>query len=174
MSAYGTAGGNDTANLYDSPGDDRLSANSKSAFISGPGFYSQARHFESVIGHATAGGNDYASIYADSAEQAIHHTGDLVQLDAGSHATRSARGFERVETFLLGSVISLSPASLALDAGESAVEIQSPLVIDEVSEVKASSAKHYDDSELVRLLTCNEDKRLEEERSILDELFAEL
>ncbi len=175
VNAYGTAGGNDTADLYDSAGDDRMSANATNAYISGPGYYSQARHFESVVGHATAGGTDHATIYADSADQTLHNIGGLVQLDAGGGAVRAAQGFEIAETFLNGSPIVVTPQALA-------VEIDSDRI--EEPEYRGVVTLDEDPTDLSVSKRANEIMGLaqsrvqgpsdDEDRDLLDQLFAEL
>lgn len=101
--AYATSGGNDVADIYDSAGDDRLTASSTSAMISGPNYYVQARNFDSVTGHAVAGGNDWATLYANDASASRWvRTEDQLTLRAEDGSERTARGFERVETFAAG------------------------------------------------------------------------
>ncbi|WP_197452170.1 S8 family peptidase [Rosistilla carotiformis] len=175
VNAYGTAGGNDTADLYDSAGDDRMSANATNAYISGPGYYSQARHFESVVGHATAGGIDHATIYADSADQTLHNIGGLVQLDAGGGAVRAAQGFEIAETFLNGSPIIVAPQALAVEIDSDPIEepeYRGVVTLDEDPTERSVSQRA---NEIMGLAQSRvQGPSDDEERDLLDQLFAEL
>lgn len=60
---YATAGGNDTADLYDSAGDDIFYGRSSYAYLFSAGGYRYASNFENVTAHATVG-NDTLDVDA--------------------------------------------------------------------------------------------------------------
>ena len=84
--AYAVNGGRDTADLYDSMGDDTFVAREDFARMSGDGYFTRAKLFEHVTGHAS-GGNDEAHLY-DSA-------GDDTFFATPAAAWFSGEGWER-------------------------------------------------------------------------------
>ncbi len=110
--AYAEAGGNDSAELYDSTDDDTLSISSGRAMISSADYQVSTRGFGTVVGIAAESGNDIARIYADAANNRWHSADDLVQWTGESGNTRIARGFERVQAFEDFQAIDLSQQSI--------------------------------------------------------------
>ncbi|MEE8450706.1 MAG: Ig-like domain-containing protein, partial [Thermoguttaceae bacterium] len=78
--AFGTAGGVDTARLYDSPADDLFYADPTHGALFNPtyqeeytnGFYNRAKYFEAVHAFATAGGHDTAELHDSSADDTFY------------------------------------------------------------------------------------------------------
>ncbi|TWU62997.1 Subtilisin E precursor [Crateriforma conspicua] len=99
VSAYATAGGHDTAELYDSVGDDVLSISPTRSMVSSGGYQVSARYFENVTAESASGGTDIAKIYSNESESQWHVAAGLTQWTSVDGATRIARGFDRVDAF---------------------------------------------------------------------------
>jgi hypothetical protein len=129
--AYAGAGGNDSAEIYDSAGDDTMSVSAHRSMITSENYHVSARGFASVVGYATAGGDDIARLYADETDSSWHATSDMAQWTGSDTATRVARGFERVEAFE-----QYQPIDLALHA----IKQQTPWARDDEQQISEDEA----------------------------------
>ena len=68
VTVYSTAGGNDKARLFDSPGTDALRGRANKTTFVGPGFDFILRRFEEVRGFSQNGGNDVAKLHDTPAD----------------------------------------------------------------------------------------------------------
>jgi len=93
--AYGTAGGYDSARLYDSAGDDHFVLRPDDGALFGDQFYNRAKFFEEIEANADAGGQDNAS-YESVKDAHLEAANDWAQLSwAGRFAWLTE--FERVK-----------------------------------------------------------------------------
>ncbi len=88
-----------------------MSASAVQAWISGPGYFAQARNFEEVRGFATAGGQDYATLYAGNTSDSWIKNSEFAQLVTSDTRVRSAMGFEKIDTF--DATVAVKVATLA-------------------------------------------------------------
>ena len=93
--AYATAGGLDTAKLFDSPGNDTFYADPIAGALYGDGFYNRAKYFEGVHAYATAGGGDTAWLN-DSAGDDLYVGSAVADALFGQGFYNRAKFFETV------------------------------------------------------------------------------
>jgi subtilisin family serine protease len=93
-----TGGGSDTANFYDTAGDDRLVAKPNFTYQSGTGFYHRATGFANVYGYATAGGNDISEMY-DTAGNDAFKGKPTFSTFTGTNMYRYVQGFDYVYAY---------------------------------------------------------------------------
>jgi hypothetical protein len=104
--------GVDTANVYDSAGDDRFVTRPGSTIMQGPGYYNFVRGFERVAGYSAAGGRDTAYFYDSTGDDTLRSSPRQVELTGNgfrliasgfgrTYANASQGGFDRA--FLFGS-----------------------------------------------------------------------
>jgi hypothetical protein len=100
--SYSTAGGSDTAYLYDGMGQDSLMAGSTYALLRnrGGGFYNYAYRFESVYAYATAGGTDTGTLYDSAGDDLFMARPDQATMtDVVGTYFNYAAGFDSVYAF---------------------------------------------------------------------------
>jgi len=68
------AGGDDTADVYDSAGDDTFTAYPTVAAMQGSGYFNGYVGFDTLRAHATGGGNDRANLYDSSGDDYLDDT----------------------------------------------------------------------------------------------------
>jgi subtilisin family serine protease len=93
-----TGGGSDTANFYDTAGDDRLVAKPNFTYLSGNNFYHRATGFANVYGYATAGGNDISELY-DTAGSDQFKGKPTFSTFTGANMYRYVQGFDYVYAY---------------------------------------------------------------------------
>ena len=81
--AYATGGGNDTAVLFGSGGDDIFVGRSDYSRMIGPTFNYRAKLFENVYGNAGAGGNDQAFLYDSEGDDLLETSGRSAKMSYG-------------------------------------------------------------------------------------------
>ncbi len=92
-------GGNDTADLYDSAGDDLFSATPETATLTGPGFAHSVSGFAHVIAHSSGGlSGDQAFLYDSLGDDVLVATPEYAELTAGNVVLR-ADGFAETRTY---------------------------------------------------------------------------
>jgi subtilisin family serine protease len=87
--------GNDTANLYDSAGDDTFLGQSQGSTLKGAGYSCFVTGVESVYAYSTAGGNDTAELW-DSAGNDVFTARPTYATLRSSSALNSVHNFENV------------------------------------------------------------------------------
>lgn len=100
--AYSTAGGNDTANLYDSPGNDVMRARSHKTVFSGPGFDMTLRQWQTIHAFAENGGYDVAKLHDTSGNDVVRTAEDWGSLSVdqpGGRLLYNALGFDVVKAY---------------------------------------------------------------------------
>jgi len=121
--AYATNGGVDTAELYDSAGNDIINISPSRAIMTGPDYRVSARGFDLVNAYATAGGDDVVRIFAAAGANQWQLSGDMIRWvhtpeEDSSHGAPVAsqvhvvRGFSRREVFEDFQPVPLTPLSL--------------------------------------------------------------
>ena len=80
MHAYATAGGNDTARLFDSDQDDRFVATPEASALFGTGYFNRAKFFEQVFAEAGNGGNDLAELHDSGLDDLLLAEGDSARM----------------------------------------------------------------------------------------------
>ena len=99
VNAYSTAGGNDTAILYDSENDDYVygQANSTAIYDKEKTYYNSASGFANVAAISTSG-NDKAFMYDSVGNDVLVSTSSYTQM-SGSNYNNTVKGFNTVSAY---------------------------------------------------------------------------
>jgi len=84
---YASAGGHDTADVYDSAGDDVFYANPTVAWIQGNGYVNGYAGFGTMRAYATGGGYDRAYLYDSSGNDQLNAQDNWAELTAADYRT---------------------------------------------------------------------------------------
>ncbi len=95
---YDGHGGNDRVFIYDTQGDDRLTASPGNATLEGVGFRYDVSNVARSYVHATAGGQDVAFLYDSPEDDQLAVRPQFVSLRGGEYFN-NALGFERVYAY---------------------------------------------------------------------------
>lgn len=95
---YLSGGGPDRVYLYDSDGDDTLTARPGSAELVGVGYKFSVQEVERIFIHATGGGQDFAYLYDSSGDDRLSVRPQFSSM-SGSGFFNYVRGFERVYAY---------------------------------------------------------------------------
>jgi hypothetical protein len=94
-----SAGGNDTAYLYDSTGNDTFYGHQTYSYLSGAGFFNYVNAFDKVYAYATAGGtNDIAYLYDSTGNDTLTSTPTYTLL-TGAGFYNYASSFNKVYAY---------------------------------------------------------------------------
>ncbi|MCA9134731.1 MAG: hypothetical protein KDA45_16300, partial [Planctomycetales bacterium] len=99
--AYDSGGGPDRVYLYDSDGDDTLTARPRSAELVGVGYRFEVTEVSRIYVHATGGGQDYAYLYDSQGDDRLSVRPQFSSL-SGDGYFNYVRGFERVYAYATG------------------------------------------------------------------------
>lgn len=91
-------GGNDSATLFDSPGDDRFDGFESMSTLHGDGFSNHVEGFDSVTAYATRGGHDQAFLY-DSTGDDQFDGAETISTLYGNGFSNQARSFDEVYAY---------------------------------------------------------------------------
>jgi subtilisin family serine protease len=91
-------GGTDRVYVYDSDGDDTLTARPRSAELIGVGYRFEVAEVERIFIHSTGGGQDYAFLYDSAGDDRLSVRPQFSSL-TGDGFFNSVRGFERVYAY---------------------------------------------------------------------------
>lgn len=95
---YHSGGGADRVYLYDSDGDDTLTARPRSAELVGVGYKFSVQEVERIFIHATGGGQDFAYLYDSSGDDRLSVRPQFSSI-SGNGFFNYVRGFERVYAY---------------------------------------------------------------------------
>ncbi len=92
-------GGDDLAELYDTPGNDHLRSFEPFVDMSSDGLYRYVSSYERVNSYAISGGTDFAEFYDTSGNDAYRGTANFSDMSSSVGLYRYASGYDKVNTY---------------------------------------------------------------------------
>ena len=137
--ARSISGGNDTALLYDTAGNDVFNSSVPMSSLVGPGYSNRAESFKNVFAFASMGGNDTAEMHDTIGDDGFYATPDYAILQ-GSGLYFEAIGFDSVQATAGAG----SDAAFFYDSAGNDNYISSPVQSSLVGSGFTNTAKNFD------------------------------